>query len=679
MRKNKLNNNYLRTDVIPEEAPILFSNKQLYENKKFSEKAIRKSIKEVSSVSKLKVGATCVREGAINNTVPMIMPVLVRSNKKRRIAIMHPFAQIQTFRFIVQFEKQLIIHFKKSSFSVRSPRKRNDNRIYSHEVLIKKTSHILYRYRNIDNQELSEDYIRKFRHYFSYKSVSNLNDMFKQNKFINARKKYEHLIKIDVLNFFPSIYTHTISWALYSSKRLGKLHQKDTGSFQNQADKVTQSINFNETNGIIVGPEYSRIIAEIILTTVDKNVESGMYSMGYVHGRDYQVFRYVDDTYIFYNNNDLKENIRSFYDKELEKFNLKINVNKIIGYDASLAINETSIDSIREAFNYFGNSNKFLVLQKNFDLAQGKLNIDNKKFELSDTRGTYEQWQILFSRIKDVIYNNKENATTLVNYFFSSIMHRINLSPNFTTKGGAYKYINTLNLFLDQILILLKLSPTRKTYSYYVIIQLTLLRDMKKSFSDKSLDLINDYKMNIYGSVFSSIRSVLSFDWFDPVQGYELYPLIKFFKNFDMYLTPFELITPIKQNNQYVVYTAIAYYIYDKKRVSPNFKTVEKKLYQEIKENIENFKDKGTCKNKIAKDAEFFYMVNDFSKYPGFSGQEKLFFRTKLGQASSEIPLIQEISKESYYEWDTDFNEYSRKVFMKIIIGKVNKLNNYYE
>lgn len=236
-----------------------------------------------------------------------------------------------------------------------------------------------------------------------------------------------------------------------------------------------------------------------------------------------------------------------------------------------------------------------------------------------------------------------------------------------------------MNLFLDQILILLKLSPTRKTYSYYVIIQLTLLRDMKKSFSDKSLDLINDYKMNIYGSVFSSIRSVLSFDWFDPVQGYELYPLIKFFKNFDMYLTPFELITPIKQNNQYVVYTAIAYYIYDKKRVSPNFKTVEKKLYQEIKENIENFKDKGTSKNKIAKDAEFFYMVNDFSKYPGFSGQEKLFFRTKLEQASSEIPLIQEISKESYYEWDTDFNEYSRKVFMKIIIGKVNKLNNYYE
>ncbi|MCT3275575.1 hypothetical protein EFT63_16950, partial [Lactiplantibacillus plantarum] len=96
-----MNNNYLRTDVIPEEAPILFSNKQLYENKKFSEKAIRKSIKEVSRVSKLKVGSTGVCEGAINNTVPMIMPVLVRSNKKRRIAIMHPFAQIQTFRFIV--------------------------------------------------------------------------------------------------------------------------------------------------------------------------------------------------------------------------------------------------------------------------------------------------------------------------------------------------------------------------------------------------------------------------------------------------------------------------------------------------------------------------------------------------------------------------------------------------
>lgn len=236
-----------------------------------------------------------------------------------------------------------------------------------------------------------------------------------------------------------------------------------------------------------------------------------------------------------------------------------------------------------------------------------------------------------------------------------------------------------MNLFLDQILILLKLSPTRKTYSYYVIIQLTLLRDMKKSFSDMSSGLINDYETNIYGSVFSSIRSVLSFDWFDPVQGYELYPLIKFFKKFDMYLTPLELITPIKQHNQYVVYTAIAYYILDKNRVSPNFKTVEKKLYQETKKSFENFKDKGTNKDKIANDAEFFYMVNDFSKYPGFSGQEKLFFQHKLNKASSNNPMIKEISKESYYEWNTDFNEYARKVFMKIIIGKVNKLNNYYE
>ena len=41
-----------------------------------------------------------------------------------------------------------------------------------------------------------------------------------------------------------------------------------------------QRLNYNETNGIVIGPEFSRIFAEIILQRVDKEVEKALYVNG---------------------------------------------------------------------------------------------------------------------------------------------------------------------------------------------------------------------------------------------------------------------------------------------------------------------------------------------------------------------------------------------------------------
>ena len=58
-----------------------------------------------------------------------------------------------------------------------------------------------------------------------------------------------------------------------------------------------QRVNYNETNGIIVGPEISRIFAEIILQRIDVNVVNRLKQSPYLLtlGRDYEVRRYIDD------------------------------------------------------------------------------------------------------------------------------------------------------------------------------------------------------------------------------------------------------------------------------------------------------------------------------------------------------------------------------------------------
>ena len=60
-------------------------------------------------------------------------------------------------------------------------------------------------------------------------------------------------------------------------------------------DRILQNINARTSNGIVVGPEFSRMIAEILLQKIDMSVHSMLLNMGVVNGEKYNVYRYVDD------------------------------------------------------------------------------------------------------------------------------------------------------------------------------------------------------------------------------------------------------------------------------------------------------------------------------------------------------------------------------------------------
>ena len=83
-------------------------------------------------------------------------------------------------------------------------------------------------------------------------------------------------MKFDVQNFFPSIYTHALSWAIFGEKPLAKKLRTVSSAFGNATDVICQRINFNETNGIVVGPEFSRVMAELLMTRIDIKVQEAL-------------------------------------------------------------------------------------------------------------------------------------------------------------------------------------------------------------------------------------------------------------------------------------------------------------------------------------------------------------------------------------------------------------------
>src|SRR3546814_11832432 len=76
---------------------------------------------------------------------------------------------------------------------------------------------------------------------------------------------YGRYVKTDSTRVYPSIYTHSIAWAI-----LGKAHVKAShhttafkGHFANHLDKAVGAGQEGQTIGIPIGPDTSRIIAEL--------------------------------------------------------------------------------------------------------------------------------------------------------------------------------------------------------------------------------------------------------------------------------------------------------------------------------------------------------------------------------------------------------------------------------
>lgn len=83
--------------------------------------------------------------------------------------------------------------------------------------------------------------------------------------------KYSYLVKADIKNFYPSIYTHSLAWALHEKaviRQPANLHNYKL--LGNKLDRLFQNANDGCTNGIPIGPVVSDIVAEIIASSVDR-------------------------------------------------------------------------------------------------------------------------------------------------------------------------------------------------------------------------------------------------------------------------------------------------------------------------------------------------------------------------------------------------------------------------
>ena len=132
-----------------------------------------------------------------------------------------------------------------------------------------------------------------------------------------------YVAKADIASCFPGMYTHAIPWAVVG-KAAAKLSTK--GGWHNDLDFHARQCVRSETQGIPIGPGTSNIIAEILLSTVDRKLADEFYFDGSdaLNG----VSRFIDDYSFYCDSFDEAERFIRRLDEELNALRLRLNPKK---------------------------------------------------------------------------------------------------------------------------------------------------------------------------------------------------------------------------------------------------------------------------------------------------------------------------------------------------------------
>ncbi|OSQ42234.1 RNA-directed DNA polymerase [Thalassospira sp. MCCC 1A01428] len=145
-------------------------------------------------------------------------------------------------------------------------------------------------------------------------------------EFISFRREKlsasRYVVKIDISRFFPSIYTHSIPWAVHGKEISKKDRSSNSSSvYVNRLDYLIRQAQDQQTIGLPVGPDTSRIVSELIMGAIDKEF------IGQV-GEEVVGARLVDDVYLGASSIEEAEKLLSSYRDSIRKFELDVNENK---------------------------------------------------------------------------------------------------------------------------------------------------------------------------------------------------------------------------------------------------------------------------------------------------------------------------------------------------------------
>ncbi len=149
-----------------------------------------------------------------------------------------------------------------------------------------------------------------------YDHISADGEVEDQDPLSDFGKSYR--IKTDINNFYHSVYSHALPWALVGHEE-AKKHKgpKHKDEWYNQIDRAVQQCQRGETKGVPIGPATSTILSEVLLFKVDEKLRT-----------KYRFTRYIDDYTAYVDTRDEGDQFLIDLSRSLEGYALTLNLRK---------------------------------------------------------------------------------------------------------------------------------------------------------------------------------------------------------------------------------------------------------------------------------------------------------------------------------------------------------------
>lgn len=644
----KKNINILLTEVLPFEIPFFFTNKPL--------------ISIVESMDSQEYNKL-IEDGnykANKATIPLNFYSFKNDSKKRILSVPHFISQLNFLFFLEKYNKNLLNYFSLNTFySIRIPKKIASQK-YRYSNLQENLQEILSTNDTSTGVEEHLDNDKKYKNFFYNGKYTKLSSFYDSSLLKKLEKQFSLVLKLDIKKCFYNIYTHSIDWAYLGDKKTAKAFKNSKNRISSTLDNILQNSNNGETNGIIVGPEFSRIAAEIVLSKIDNYLFLKLKDHNLKNNKNYFIVRYIDDFFIFSNNEQHLNLIQSCLEEILEQFKLSIN-------DSKKSIEHKPF--FKEQFWVYklskGISNFYSSLSEEKNLVG--FNKELEKHFLK-TRFINSIFNKLTLEIKDLIVTYPNNDYKIISYFLSAFDFKLyfNNSSDFEIKFSNPALFEELNILISAKLI--------ELFTYIINFSLTATNIFKLfNLLKKFKDLEIQSKQEIEFIIFSKIEELINYNI---TKAQEINLLISFLKFYNYNIKQQIFSKILEKNNDYFTIVTILFYLNTSQRKNKKYKL----LFIKINLILESkFKEIEFEQNpNILNNSEYMYLIHDLSFNNSFIEIKELSETIKkIKTKATELSMCHTYKK--IYDSQITFTDWnlSEEEFEKCIVKEYQ--NNTYE
>jgi len=138
---------------------------------------------------------------------------------------------------------------------------------------------------------------------------------YKSRRYLDNQSCASFIARADISSFYPSLYTHSIPWAIVGIDTAKA--NTSNNLWYNALDRDLRFCRRSETNGVSIGPGTSSLMAEIVLSQVDRRLE-----------KEFVFERFIDDYTCYATSRSAAQAFLRLLESELGKYNLYLNFRK---------------------------------------------------------------------------------------------------------------------------------------------------------------------------------------------------------------------------------------------------------------------------------------------------------------------------------------------------------------